>query len=155
MAARVALLIIVTGVFAALWAGDHPDRLAAVERPASQVIGSRRAAKGQRVRNIRRMLDEISPISKPAEIAGLNVSIGVPLPTSIAAGKYLISDQFGRTQYRVVTPEQAVENSHGHRIEVADHYQVTSGSTHWHYLKIEQLPSDLLATGAKAGAAVR
>lgn len=155
MAARVALLIIVTGVFAALWAGDHPDRLAAVERPAGQVIGSRRATKGQRIRNIRRMLDELSPTTKPTELPVVNVSNSVPLPQSIAAGKYLISDQFGRTQFRVVTAEQAVENSHGHRIDVADHFTVSSGGIHWHYLKIEQFPSDMLATGPQKDANVR
>jgi len=155
MAARVALLIIVTGVFAALWSGDHPDRLAAVERPATEAISSRRAAKSQRVHNIRRMLDELSPTTDPASLPALNISIGVPLPESIAAGRYLISDQFGRTQFRIVTPEQAVENSHCRRIEIADHYSVTSGNLHWHYLKIEQFPSDALATSPKTNAAVR
>ena len=34
MAIRVALLILVTGAFAALWSGDHPDQIAAAGQPA-------------------------------------------------------------------------------------------------------------------------
>jgi hypothetical protein len=113
MAIRVALLILVTGVFAALWSGDNPDQVA--------------AARSSRKSNENRQLT-------PQRDSGL-ISV-VPLPQGISAGTYLVADQSGRTLIRVVGLSDNQSGSTRSEIE-SNHYSVARNGARWHFIRIE------------------
>ena len=129
MAARVALLILVTGLFAALWSGDHPDRLASAQRPPKQEI----------------RLDYDREPSPSQSLSSPVSQIAPPLPDGIAEGTYLVADRFGGTRIRVVPKGEA-----GSLVEVPgrkliSHYSVESNQGRWHYIRIEPTAGDQAA----------
>jgi hypothetical protein len=129
MAVRVALLILVTGLFAAIWSGDHADQLAQVRQPSKQ--------------KIRRDYDGEPKARETISLTGSQYS--APLPGGIVAGTYLVADRFGGTRIRVVTngDVEPVTKLSGH--DVTNHYSVESGQGRWHYIRIESSAADQAA----------
>ena len=123
--ARVALLILTTGLFAALWSGDESEQMASVDRPAKRVV-------------VRRDVPRLTVTSDSS--AGL---VAAPLPSKIVEGTYLISDQWGRTQIRVISVRDGgLANRAGDSL-VGNHYLVERGAQRWHYIRIERPTRDL------------
>ncbi len=119
MAARVALLILVTGLFAALWSGDRPDQLPQVRQPSKQIF---------------RQDYDREPILNQS-LSGRPVV--TPLPIGISAGTYLVADQFGGTRIRVVLRNDISPVADASETESKSHYSVESPHGRWHYIRIE------------------
>ncbi len=126
MASRVALLILVTGLFAAIWSGDHPDQLAKVRQPSKQKI----------------RLDYDREPSANLSISLSGQSFSAPLPKGIAAGTYLVADRFGGTRIRVVSRGDIESIAHVPGPEFSNHYSVESRHGRWHYIRIEPNAAD-------------
>jgi hypothetical protein len=139
MAIRVALLILVTGAFVALWSGDHPER----------------TARGNSPRSIRREIRPLSPTPNHDSLSRVNTTgahpvqlttaanLGsVPLPDGIAAGTYLIVDQLGRTQLRVIATSDSANHPEQQNV-----YSTSFGGTRIHFIRVEQ-PAERHATAA-------
>jgi hypothetical protein len=122
MAARVALLILVTGLFAALWSGDHPDCVANAVQPMKQKI---------------RMDYERKP-SDDHSISLRQTRMTPPLPEEVAAGTYLVADQFGRTCTLIVSPQEVKSEIEVPERAILNHYSFESNEGRWHYIRIEQ-----------------
>lgn len=141
MAMRVALLILVTGVFAALWAGDHPERVAAKTLPSGKVDESRPVSP-------QRTSDTLTRYpSEPKHSAGHSILLAtsnlsnIPLPAGISAGTYLVADQTGRTQVRVI---RADDNNGSESI--SNHYTIEMSGARWHFIRIDPSLNDRIAT---------
>ncbi|MEI8018536.1 MAG: hypothetical protein WCH39_10090 [Schlesneria sp.] len=120
MAARVALLILVTGLFAALWSGDHPDQSAQVRRPSKQEI----------------RLDYEREPSSNQSLSRSQSELAAPLPEGITAGTYLVADRFGGTRIRIVLKGE-VGSVFASEEKLVNHYSVESRRGRWHYVRIE------------------
>ena len=127
MAARVALLILVTGLFAALWSGDHPDQLTQVRQPSKQIF---------------RQDYDRETISNQSLSSSHVVT---PLPEGISAGTYLVADRFGATRIRVVSTNDVGPVAGNSVSEPKSHYSVESRLGRWHYIRIEQGAGDQAA----------
>ena len=145
MAVRVALLLLITGMFAALWSGDSPDQMASVDRPPSILVGKREVAPQRNPQrpllsqNENKLLAvRLSPLSNAHQRA-------TPLPQEIAAGTYLVADQFGRTEIRVVSLHESFPNAESPGNEAKDHYKVEIGNARWHYIRLNQNLPDRMA----------
>ena len=153
MAVRVALLILVTGTFTALWSGDHPNRIAAVDRASKVLIGSRTSNGAQRkpvvVRSSGRTAMQLRSESSTA-----NEMLAAPVPEGICAGTYLIVDQFGRTETRTILEQEASPGTTTVGKMVSNHYSVVVGNTRWHFIRIDQVSSDKLAVSPEATTSV-
>ena len=125
MAARVALLLLVTGLFAALWSGDHPDQLAQGRRPSKQEI---------------RLDYDREPVTNQV-ISLSGTQIVAPLPQGIAAGTYLVADQLGGTRIRVVSKGEVGSVIEVPGQKIVNHYSVETRHGRWHYIRIEQSAS--------------
>ena len=110
MAIRVALLIIVTGIFVALWSGDRPD-------PVTEAVPSK-----QNEEYRQSTPHDGGPISR------------VPLPQGIVAGTYLVADQSGRTQIRVVGN---IQNGTLNSENISNHYSVEKNGARWHFIRLD------------------
>lgn len=122
MAIRVALLILVTGAFVALWSGDQPQSAAASVRPMNGIKENR----------------PVSP-QRPAESLSRSDRSSqrrTPLPKGIASGTYLVADRSGHTRIRVVTPEDIAHRSAA-EVEMKDYYSVESDGIRWHFVRLE------------------
>ena len=152
MAARVALLILATGMFAALWSGDHPDQLATIDRPAKILVGQRTNDRGTRALDVQRSAGE-SGWNRNSSMPGSNDRrMYAPFPEGISAGTFLVVDHVGRTQVRVVSDHDAVLDGKSRRPIVADHYSVEVGGMRWHYIRIESnLPDQNSVSSIDAG----
>ena|GEM_PF-2415142 len=155
MAVRVALLILVTGTFTALWSGDHPEQMAAVDRPVKVLVGRRKSPQEKRhfespttsVGSGRITVSTASPLDQEFAQA--------PLPEGISAGTYLVADRFARTGIRVVTEWEA--NSHGRHVNrvAAEHYSVIVGKACWHYIRVGEINSDRIAVSSDKRSSAR
>jgi len=123
--ARVALLILTTGLFAALWSGDESEQMASVGRPAKRVVVRRDVPR-----------TTVSP-------DGTSRLMAAPLPLNIVEGRYLISDQWGRTWIRRISVRDGGLASGSGDPLVGHHYMVERGSHRWHYIRIERPSRDL------------
>ena len=126
MAARVALLILVTGLFAALWSGDHPDQSAQVRRPSKQEI----------------RLDYDREPSSNQSLSLSQSEFAAPLPEGITAGTYLVADRFGGTRIRVVLNGEVGSVVAIPEQKLVNHYSVESRRGRWHYVRIEPYSED-------------
>ncbi len=129
MAARVALLILVTGLFAAIWSGDHPDQLAQARRQSKQ--------------EIRFDYDRESGTNQSISSSGSQFA--APLPEGISAGTYLVADRLGSTRIRVVTKGDVGAMVAVPSEKRVNHYSVESRDGRWHYIRIESSSSDQAA----------
>ena len=126
MAARVALLILVTGLFAALWSGDHPEQMASTQRPVKQKI----------------RLDYDREPSTTQTLSLSSNPVPAPLPDGITAGKYLVADRFGGTHIRVVSTGDVGSVADVPGRDIVTHYSVESHKGRWHYIRIEPTARD-------------
>ena len=122
---RVALLIITTGLFAALWSGDQSEQIASVGRPVRVIVAHRQA----------------TPL--PVKSEGSVGAMAAPLPARIVAGTYLVSDQWGRTHVRVLSARDVSKAKGIRHPQVSSHYMVERGAHRWHYIRIERPSLDL------------
>lgn len=146
MTARVALLVLVTGTFAALWSGDHPDRLAANDRPTKVLVGQSGVT---RELGSLQSLELLRPRQTPAVATATEFAkcaASIPVPREILAGTYLIADQRGRTAIRIVTQAECSMQDVASRHDGTHHYFVEVGDNRWHYIRIEQIAADRTAT---------
>lgn len=116
--ARVALLMLTTGLFAALWSGDQSEQTAAAERTVKMNVS-------------RRISDQM-----PFETIGHIRQRRAPLPSGIAAGTYLVADQTGQTQIRVVSESETEFTGTNRAASASNHYQVETKTQRWHYIRI-------------------
>lgn len=140
MAMRVALLILVTGVFAALWAGDHPARLAGKVHPARNADESRPVSPQRSSESLTRYPSELNYSTGSILLATSNLS-SVPLPEGITAGTYLVADQTGRTQVRVIRTDDRDASDKS----VANHYSIELSGARWHFIRIDPTLNDRIA----------
>jgi len=145
MAARVTLLILVTGAFAAMWSGDHPDVMKPV-KPAPMKRDSRQDALPHRRQETP---TDAYPQARRPNREGTMLAVEIrnvaPLPTGIVAGTYLIADQFGRTEIRVIHPREVAPVTIDHA-GPSSHYFVEAHSARWHFIRIEASRDPLTAT---------
>ena len=131
MAIRVALLILVTGAFAALWSGDHPDQISAVSVPVKSTEPIRDLSPGSKSEPLARTT--AGKIDASLLVMSPNIA---PLPEGITAGTYLVADQMGRTQIQIVRPDdvKTVSPAAG---TVMNHYSIERLGSRWHFIRIE------------------
>ena len=142
MAARVALLIVVTGLFTALWSGDHPDRMARVDRPSKFLIVKQNVVQTGRVPQLNPSRDPVDSHDHVALFASGESRVDAPLPDGITDGTYLVTDQWGHTEIRVVTNQRSRSNDKSVPMMMDDHYSVKIGQSRWHYIRLEQPEND-------------
>lgn len=125
MFTRVSLLLMVTGLFAAMWSGDSPDDRSGAEIRLARLASSPQASLycgfGN---NARAKIDTISASSSSKS--------DYPIPEGIAPGKYLVVNQAGRTWS--VTISEDSQSSVKRTPE--DHYLVIQGSLRWHFIRL-------------------
>lgn len=135
MASRVTLLLLVTGLFAAMWSGDRAD-----ERTTAQLLLTRRTSPP--TANQRSGARPISTAARPvSRYRGEQSLQTVPLPSGIAVGTYLVVDATGRNEARVVTAADAFPNGviSGHVAK--DEYTMRSGPERWHFIRLAESAS--------------
>lgn len=123
MAVRVALLILVTGMFTALWSGDHPVQASTAPTSKPSHPTNPRSWEVHPLREARQGGDRIARTS-------------APLPSGIVPGTYLVSDQRGKTEVRVISgniTNKQMPVSASNR----DYFTVENKNGRWHYIRIE------------------
>ena len=132
MASRVTLLLLVTGLFAAMWSGDRAD-----ERTTAQLLLTRRTSPP--TANQRSGARPISTAARSVVLHRGEQSLqSVPLPAGIAVGTYLVVDATGRSETRIVSAAEAFPNGviSGH--VARDEYTVRSGAARWHFIRLSE-----------------
>jgi hypothetical protein len=136
MAVRVALLILTTGTFAALWSGDHPDQLVGANQPIHRLDNQRNLLPKQRIQ-----APEIDRGQQPGyeipQSASNEFSHAPQLPEDISSGTYLVADRFGRTTIQTVLPEHATRNGKANSTAIKNHYSVEVGKARWHFIRLD------------------
>ncbi len=155
MAVRVALLFLTTGLFTAVWSGDHPDQMAKVDRPSKFLAGQTQVIRPGNDLETERAAAKAGLPGGALSSASNDTQTNIPLPPGIVSGTYLVADQFGRTEIRVVashpiSPEEATSEG-----TTKDHYLVEDGGLRWHYLRIEHSVADRTAIIPSANSSVR
>ena len=80
--------------------------------------------------------DESDATSEPTSANRLNA----PLPDDIAAGVYVVVDQNGRSETRVISTQDRTT------LQTArDHYSIESGNSRWHYIRLDSSNLDRTA----------
>jgi hypothetical protein len=127
---RVTLLLLVTGLFAGMWSTDGTN-----DQGSSEQITVRRGARGPAVAGT--SPHQLRNGHRPSvRLTRTNVRSCVPLPHGIAAGNYLVVDQFGSTQLRTVTASEAFPSGKIERHVAADLYTVRIGQNRWHFIRL-------------------
>ena len=134
MAIRVALLILVTGAFAALWSGDHPGQIAAAIQPVMDVDQFRQITPPQTPETFSGLPVERAAGSRVATNSSLT---SIPLPYGITVGTYLVADRFGQTQVRVVGTNDVMPGAASSISELKNSYSIESKGNRWHFIRIE------------------
>ena len=134
MAARVLLLITVTGLFATAWSSDHPE--AATRQLASAaVVLPERPSSAQSVEHTLTVTEIGHAVSVPAE---LDTSIAM-LPELISPGTYRVVDAQGQVGWLCIpldndiSPERAATESQ-------PVYSTESASGRWYFIRVEAAP---------------
>ncbi|MFM9966676.1 MAG: hypothetical protein ACKV2Q_36345 [Planctomycetaceae bacterium] len=131
MAARVLLLIAVTGLFATAWNSDHPDsaapRLASVPNRSMQVLSSAKAHSN------RAIIESVRVIGLTSELD----SSGIPLPTAITAGKFRVVDSQGRVGWLTIPASDRSEVAVGEPLSL---YLSQSDSERWYFIRVQSAP---------------
>ena len=143
-AVRVALLILVTGTFACLWSGDHAERFAVVNRPASLLIGRSGTPRRTGAGDLRTSFNPPTLLSTQTLQSSTSRSTKVPLPRGIAAGTYLVADQFGQTEVRTVTLQEIFPDNKFQNQVTENTYTVEIGTARWHFIRLERPVHDRL-----------
>ena len=138
MAARVTLLILVTGAFAAMWSGDHPQAIKPAKPVQTKWDFRQDVLPNRRQETPTDIHPQTRRIIREGAMLALGTPTKAPLPVGIVAGTYLVADQFGRTEIRVIHPQEVP-----HRVKIdhapaaSQHYMVEVHSARWHFIRIE------------------
>jgi hypothetical protein len=132
-ASRITLLILMSGAFAAVWSGDHPDEPTNAARFLSHI--DHQNATGTLIK-----LRCDSCVSPPA-LSHQNQKrfSSVPLLPTITAGTYLVSDCHGRTEIRTVSLLESSNTEHVGKFVKTDHYVVRRGNLRLHFIRIDEV----------------
>ena len=149
MAVRISLLIIATGTFTALWSGDHPEKMACVECQRKVLFGQN---KSRQRRNVIRSCHDVAVLESASQAN--DKAMSVPLPKGISAGTYLVADQFGRTEIRIVS-EQIANAACATSIDDTHHFSVVVGNARWHYIRVDQAVPERIAVSPRSGESIR
>lgn len=142
MASRVALLILVTGLFAVMWSGDQPDLIAAVDRPAKVLIGTGPGNQRDCVAESSRSVADCALQVSESIALSTDQRLNAPLPDGISEGTFLVVDQSGRTEVRVVSRCQVISDESLAASLVKNHYVVEEGRLRWHYVRLDETALD-------------
>lgn len=133
MAAKVALLTLVTGLFIAVWSGDQPDQIASIKSdsidwPVYNSIDPQSLSAHTR-----------SLWSNPIATETIHSS-RVVLPSGISAGTYLVVDHQGQNQIHTVSSDHLTNLGHDDNTTGQNHYFIQVGQHRWHFIRIEHPP---------------
>ena len=132
MAARVLLLIAVTGLFAIAWSSDHPQ--AATRQLASAAAAlPERPSDAQSVEHTLVVTEIGHAVSVPAE---LDTSIAM-LPELISPGTYRVVDAQGRVGWLSIPVDNNPERA---ATEPQPVYSTESASGRWYFIRVEAAP---------------
>ena len=131
MVTRVSLLLLVTGLFAGMWSADSPDG----RSPAQKQI-ARRSSTPRLIPD--RKVNQVAP--KVVRLSAATTDTTIPLPPGITAGKYMVVDQSGMTQWLSVSSNSQTKAATENYVPV-DQYTVREGERRWHFIRISQ-PAD-------------
>lgn len=138
MAARVTLLILVTGAFAAMWSGDHPQEIKPTKPAQTKSDFRQDALPNRRQETPTDVHPQARRLIREGALLALGTPTEAPLPVGIVAGTYLVADQFGRTEIRVIHPQEVPNRVKINRAPAASqHYMVEVHSARWHFIRIE------------------
>ncbi len=136
MAARVTLLILVTGAFAAMWSGDHPDVIKPAKSAPMKRNSRQDALPNRREETPTHADPQARRLNRDGKLLAVESGISAPLPRGIVAGTYLVADQFGRTEIRVIHPQEVASVKIDHA-GPSSHYLVEAHSARWHFIRLE------------------
>ena len=132
MAARVLLLIAVTGLFAIAWSSDHPQ--AATRQLASAAVAlPERPSSAQSVEHTLAVTEIGHAVSGFAE---LDTSIAM-LPELISPGTYRVVDAQGRVGWLSIPVDNNPERA---ATEPQPVYSTESASGRWYFIRVEAAP---------------
>lgn len=154
MAARVALLLVVTGLFTALWSGDHPDRMASVDRPSNVLIAKQNVVQAELFPQLYVSNGDGRSYDQVELFTLSDLPVNAPLPVGIAEGTYLVVDQWGHTEIRIVSRHQSRTNRKSAQTKTGDHYEVKIGNARWHYIRLEASRNERTATSTSSVSSV-
>ena len=134
MAARVLLLITVTGLFATAWSSDHPE--AATRQLASAaVVLPERPSSAQSVEHTLTVTEIGHAVSVPAE---LDTSIAM-LPELISPGTYRVVDAQGQVGWLSIPLDNDISPERS-ATEPQPVYSTESASGRWYFIRVEAAP---------------
>ena len=134
MAARVLLLIAVTGLFATAWSSDHPQ--AATRQLASAAAAlPERPSDAQSVEHTLTVTEIGHAVSVPAE---LDTSIAM-LPELISPGTYRVVDAQGQVGWLSI-PLDNDNSPERSATEPQPAYSTESASGRWYFIRVEAAP---------------
>lgn len=140
-ATRISLLLLVLGLFTSAWSEDRrvnqEDRMTVAQR-----------TKLQRERSRTNVPQRTVTAGMTNDRTRGTLTSAVPLPQGIAAGTYLVVDNFGRTHTRVVNPVAAAATNRD-RVRSRfseDQYTVKLGASRWHFIRLDVPSSSSTAT---------
>ena len=130
MSVRVAMLVLATSLFAAIWANDCPME-AAYAAPSIDLQ--------YEVPRIGIQLEAPAEVTFTSTINHTTrISDVIPLPAEIISGTYLVVDQYGQTTTRVVHGTDLTAYRKDESAGSRTHYEVAQGQRRWHFVRIEQ-----------------
>jgi hypothetical protein len=126
-----------TGLFAVIWSGDETDQMAVVDRPVKLDVGHQHSKPQLRVWDTGNAIGSNQLAYRPSPVTVAATEAGSPLPSGISPGTYLVVDQHGRTETRVIRHSDVDKRQVMHKISIADHFVIEVGSHRWHYIRLE------------------
>jgi hypothetical protein len=132
---RIALLLIVTGVFIVAWSEDSRESTSA-RKNGSGLQQPSQPTDDSTMRPLTIHRSDRSGTNAILSIHGRGQSSTTPLPRGIASGTYMVVDNLGRTSQRVVSSAE-VDSLAKNSAPALDHYFVKIGSERWHYIRID------------------
>lgn len=146
MAGRVTILLLMSGLFAAMWSGDQSHAGAQKE---TTVAGRRVSPADWRPRTKIVEARAVRLVSRLREERSLS---SIPLPARIAEGTYLVVDVHGRSEVRVVSAMDATLSGHGKGQPIANQLTYSHGADRWHFIRLEVGSSPVARRAAKGPA---
>jgi hypothetical protein len=143
MAARVLLLMALTGLFAAAWNSDSPQAAAAPQSSLARI---------PEFENVADELHEGLIVSQTSQVITYSLEFdlaGVSLPELIAPGTYRVIDVQGRVGWMTipVADQTTIPNDEPETI-----YTTQSESGRWYFIRVATAPT---TTALQTGRAVR
>ncbi len=142
MNARVFLLVLMTGMFMALWNSDQAAMQAALARRAqasASAIASRNSGVQPVLSGRSDAMRTVAQAHELADAAESAVSAVVPLPVDLPVGDYQAVSQTGQT---VRISIDANSQNSGHAVQIRDMYlSETPGGVRWYIVRVNSQQS--------------